>query len=364
MHSAHRDLAARSVLRVPRVVPVLRVLRGAGACAAALLCALAASACQPDAAPALPSFRAVTFNTGTTSSVTHNAGENGGYGDDQAGYSDTYYGNGLAWAAAVDDVHAFFADAGADVVAFQEIFSNLDCADIPAEARAGFVCESWQEGDPSVAQQVLGPDYAVACNLGKPDKCLAVKKSFGHIRGCDGDLCLDGLAGGVVDGCGGGSRIGRGVIDLADGGSLTVVTVHGTSGMAAGDMDCRVKEFRQVFVDLKDGSDKPGADGAHNLILGDFNTDPARLAGADPSADEIDARVNFETPFDFISPIGKDVAPTYAGLVNIDHVISDSLVGACFSSGITPGTPPPSAVSYFDHHPMVCDVGPAGDDVP
>lgn len=326
----------------------------------AVLLAIAAGACADDTqgeAP-LPAFRAVTFNTGTTEGLADNAGENGGYGPEQGAFSEQYYGHGLAWAAAVADVRAFFDATDADVVAFQEIFSSPDCAAIPAEARAGFVCETWQEGDPTVAQLVLGPDYAVACNLGKPDKCVAVKKSFGRIRGCDADLCLDGLDGARVEGCGSGSRVGRAVVELAAGGALTVVGVHGTSGLVETDMDCRVRQFRQIFVDLGDGSGAPAADGAYNLVLGDFNTDPARLDGADPSADELNAHVSFETGFEFISPVGKDVQPTYSGFVNIDHVISDRGRGSCSSIGVTEGTEPISPVRYFDHHPLVCDVAP------
>lgn len=34
-----------------------------------------------------------------------------------------------------------------------------------------------------------------ACHSGKPDKCAAVKRSFGSFRGCGDDFCLEGLMG-------------------------------------------------------------------------------------------------------------------------------------------------------------------------
>ena len=299
------------------------------------------------------SLRVVTFNTGTAGG-SDDAESNQGYGPQQAQWNDEYYGNGLSWWPFVDDVAAYFADLDADVVAFQEIFWPGECPEIPVEAHAGFVCDSWQPGDLTVAERVLGPGWQVACHLGKPDKCVGVRRAFGTFRGCDGDLCLDGLAGGKVDDCGSGSRVGRGVIDLADRGELTVVSFHGTSGFSEEEAACRVAQIEQVFVDVGDG--QPGADGAVNVVLGDFNTDPGRFVGGDASADRWWDFVGDGTAFHFVTDVGEDARPSYGGFFDIDHVVSDVLDGDCWIAGETPGQDGPTASVFFDHRPIVCDV--------
>lgn len=316
--------------------------------------ALVLAHCAPDPLR----FTAVTFNTGTSERTVGGllAESNGGYGPEQAAISDQYYGDGLAWPALITEVARFFESVAPDLVAFQEVFYSGDCAQIPLEAHPGFVCEGWQAGDPTVAQQLVGAGYQVACHVGMPDKCLAVSRRFGRIRGCEGDLCLDGLQGSKVEGCGHGARVGRAVVELAEGGTLTAVNVHGNSGLEAADMACRTQQFERVFSDLGMGDGTPGANGERNLIMGDLNTDPARLAGGDPSADAIVRYVGRGKAFHFVSPIGAEAPPTYAGIVNIDHVISDVFGGECWAPGVMPGHPPLTSIAYFDHKPLVCVV--------
>ena len=299
-------------------------------------------------------FVAVTFNAGTTTGLGHDDGPDDGYSSADADTSDTHYGDGLAWSAFIDDTRAFFDSAEADIVVFQEIFHPGDCLQIPGDATAGFICETWAEGDPTVAQMVLGPNYQVACHLGKPDKCAAVKRSFGSFRGCIDDLCIEGLDGAQVPDCGSGSRIGRGTIELVEGGSFTLVNIHGSSGLSSSDVDCRVQQFEQVFVDLGDG--EPGVNGTANLAMGDLNTDPLRFAGTDASATRFLDFVGDDHDFEFITDTGSTAAPTYQGLVNIDHVVSDAFRGSCWAPGISEGRPPIHDAVYFDHVPIVCDI--------
>jgi len=300
----------------------------------------------------------VTFNTGTTEGMNHDGGPDDGYTEAHATISDTWYGDGLAWVPAVESATAFFADLQPDLVGFQEIFFSDLCVDIPPEATADFVCADWEPGDLTVANRILGDGYQVACHPGHDDKCAAVRTDFGRFAGCDGDFCLEGLDGFTVDGCGNGARVGRGLVELVDGGTLTLVNVHGSSGLAGDDEDCRRRQVDQVFVDLGDG--EPGANGERNLVLGDFNTDPGRWTGSDPSA----ARwLAFAAPpgdddadrtFEFHTEVGPDAPATYAGLANIDHVLSDFATGGCRHPGTTPGEEPVSDARYFDHQPAVC----------
>jgi hypothetical protein len=255
---------------------------------------------------------------------------------------------------AVDAAREFFAAVAADVVVFQEIFFSDECADVPAEARTDFVCETWSPGDPTVAQVVLGEGYQVACHPGKPDACAAVDRAFGTFRGCAEDFCVEGLDGYRIEDCGGGARVARGTIDLVDGGSLTVVSVHGTSGLDGDSIDCRVQQVEQVFVDLGDGS--PGANGEVSLVMGDLNTDPGRSALLDDSAARWNAFVGPRREFHFVTDVGFGATPTYEGLLNIDHVISNGLEGECWVAGVTDGHPGVIEATYFDHKPHVCTV--------
>jgi len=316
------------------------------------LAMMASLACGSDG-PTLE-LTAVTFNTGTTSGLGHDSGPDDGYTSAEADLSDMYYGDGLAWSPFIDDTRAFFDEVDADIVVFQEIFHPGDCAQIPEDAWPGFVCETWIEGDPTVAQMVLGPDYQIACNLGKPDKCAAVKKSVGSLRGCEGDLCLDGLDGATIMGCGSGSRVGRGTIDLVGGGELTLVNLHGSSGLSDSDIGCRVRQFEQAFLDLGDGA--PAANGQINVVMGDLNTDPVRFAGSDASASRFLDFVGADRDFHFVTEDGNGARPTYQGIVNIDHVVSNALQGECWAAGVTPDTSPVTDAVYFDHVPVVCNL--------
>ena len=324
-----------------------------------VLCSSAAGCQDPaddddSAAPgaSIP-LTAVTFNTGTSEAMGHDGEPDDGYSSTHAAFSDQYYGDGLAWLPAVAATTAFLAEVVSDVIAFQEIFHPEECEDIPAEAQTDFICETWQAGDPTVAQAVLGAGYQVMCIPGHPDKCAAVKRAFGSFRGCEDDLCIDGLFGTRVEECGSAPRVGRGIVDLEAGGALTVLAVHGTSGMSGEDMECRARQVEQVFVDLGDG--EPGVNGERNLILGDFNTDPGRMAGYDPSADRWNDFVTGD-PFSFLTAVGEDAPPTYATVLNIDHVISDAATGTCWHAGVTEGHDEVIDAIYFDHLPAVCEL--------
>lgn len=306
-----------------------------------------------DAPPGPLAFVAVTFNTGITEGAHHDLPPDDGFSSDDAKTNADHYGNGLAWRTAIADTKAFFETVNPDVVAFQEIFHPEECAGIAPNDRIGFVCETWAPGDPLVTQMVLGMGYQVACNLGHPDKCAAVKKSFGTFRGCAADVCLDGLDGAQVPTCGQGSRIGRGVIDLVGGGSIAVINVHGSSGFSSDENACRKKQFKLIFSNL-DGQPAAVA-GARNLILGDFNTDPGRLDAVDESADYLNDHVNSNEDFHFITEVGSSAEPTYKTF-NIDHVISDAFGGSCWAAGISSGHPAVTEMTYFDHTAIVCNV--------
>ena len=298
-------------------------------------------------------FTVVTFNTGTTEGLAHDDPPDDGYTSQHATYSDLHYGDGLAWTPAISAATAFFTEVSPDLIGFQEIFYSEECAEIPAAARTDFVCESWSAGDPTVARLILGSGYQVMCHPGKSDKCVAIKKAFGNFRGCNDDFCLEGMEGYRVDGCGSGARVARATVDLVSGGSLTLVNYHGSSGLMDEDEQCRVAQIDQVFVDL--GAGTPGVSGERNLVIGDLNTDPGRLALNDASARRWNDFVGQAHAFHFISAVGEDAPPSYQGILNIDHVMGDVIDGACWVAGLDDQPAVIDAV-YFDHKPVVCPV--------
>jgi hypothetical protein len=308
-------------------------------------------------------FRVVTFNTGSTGPTGTLSGEE--WTTDLRTIGDDFYGNGLAWKPAVEATRLWLAEVDPDVIVFQEIFCTEDCSDIPTAEREHFVCEDWQPGADTVAQMVLGQGYQVMCHPGNNDKCAGVKLDFGTFSACDSDFCLEGMLGAQVPNCGHGSRVGRGTIDLAAGGTLTLVNFHGSSGVVSTDIECRVQQVNQVFVDLGTGDGAPAANGERNLIMGDFNADPVRWSSFDDSAARwLDFVTNPDDPestpgrpFHFISDVGADAEPTYAAMFNIDHVVSDVATGSCWVPGVTPDHDYVlGADLHFDHRPVVCDV--------
>lgn len=292
------------------------------------------------------SLRVITFNTGTGTSP---GGDNGGYTPEMSQRSDEFYGNGMAWPPAIAAVKAFFTEHEPDIASFQEIFDPRECAGLPAAATPGFVCETWQEGDPSVAAMVLGTDYQVACNPGHSDKCIGVRKTFGTIAGCTGDDCLSAGVGAEVPGCGKGARLARFDIDLVGGGRIAVLHVHGSSGVAADDKACRKAQFEAGFA-LLEQPDALSADA--RIVLGDFNTDPVRFATSDPSAVALVSLAE-AAGLQFVTATGWDAPATYNGLASIDHVLADRYGGGCWHAGLD-GHPKVLPYVYFDHLPGVC----------
>jgi hypothetical protein len=326
----------------------------------ALLATLSLSGCSHGSLPPAEELSGnreqatvVTFNTGTPDCSRQSDAE---YTCKHADIAGEWYGTGLAHDALIEDVRDFFDMLEPDIVALQEVFFAGNCPDIPEEFHSGFICESWEPGDTTVAQRILGPDYQIACQRDRPDKCLAVRRAFGQFRGCRNSLCLDFLESGVTDDCGGGARIGRGVIELSTGGTLTVVNIHGSSGITRSDRDCRVQQFEQVFVDILDGSGMPAANGIRNIVLGDINTDPGRFALLDPSAGRWNDFVGPDKSFQQLSDVGlfaKPTHPAHTPLINIDHVASDVFIGECIA-GV------PTEIRAFDHKPIVCNAVESG----
>ena len=312
-------------------------------------------------APEPLKFTVMTFNAGTSSGQLHSKDEeegNGdGYTDEHAKEVDAYYGNSLSWNPLEDRTIEFLAELRPEIVAFQEIFHDPWCEDIEVKPELDLVCNGYTPDRPYQMERLLGDDYQIACNLDAEDKCAAVRKDFGRFVGCPEDeVCFGGIWGpGLGDkNCSKAARIGSIEIELTDGRSLVLVNAHATSGMKNSDMECRKYQFQQIFLDRGDG--KPAAYGDTNLIMGDLNTDPFVLAGADPSADELNKYVGDGKPFHYISSDSAEGPPTHVTTMRIDHVISDVIGGSCVVAGESPGVEPIMETTVFDHRPVICEV--------
>ena len=63
-------------------------------------------------------FKAVTFNSGTSEGMPHDRPPDDGYTSGHAALSDQWYGDGLAWTPAVEATQRFFRKVDPDVVVF------------------------------------------------------------------------------------------------------------------------------------------------------------------------------------------------------------------------------------------------------
>lgn len=329
-----------------------------------------ADAASADAAeiPVPPaSFTIMTFNVGTTDNLDH-SGDPDDYSNELGDIQASFYGNNLAWRPAIAAARALFDLQKPDIVAFQELYwegkCQADCAEIEegdpdqfADACANqvFACQGWKADEPIVVQQVLGPDYAVACAPGHPDNCVGVRKAFATLVQCDEDLCIAGLDGmPPPNNCTSGARVATAVVQVHGGPVLTVVDVHTTAGT---NKTCRKAQFEQVFEDR--GDSKPAAYGeGNNIVLGDMNIDPF-LMEYDASVDYWNMQVGEDKRFHYISSSDKSGPNTHpASFSKLDHVISDNLTGSCVVLGVSEGTTAPlsEGSTYFDHRPVLCTV--------
>lgn len=306
-------------------------------------------------------FTVVTFNAGTSSGQLHSKDEeegNGdGYTDEHAAEVDAHYGNSLSWNPAEAKAAEFLAELKPEIVALQEVFHDPWCEGIEVKPELDLVCSDYSLDRPYQMERLLGDDYQIACNLDAEDRCAAVRKDFGRFVGCPLDeVCFGGIWGPGLEAvnCSKSARIGSIEIELTDGRVLVLVNAHANAGMKESDMECRKHQFQQIFVDRGDG--KPAAFGAANLIMGDLNTDPFLLAGADPSADELNKYVGEGKPFHYISSDSADGPATHVTTMHMDHVISDVILGNCVVAGESPGVAPVMESTVFDHRPVICEV--------
>ncbi len=301
-----------------------------------------------------PSWTVFTFNVGTSKGLAHDV-DGDEYDSEAAEITDQFYHNSLSWQRAEDALAVFVAAERPAIAFLQEVFYDGWCAQGPQPPPDWSVCAHLPPDGALQLERVFGPDYQIACHEGHPDKCIAVRRDIGRIRGCPKDgVCLDGLHGGPPPWpCSHGPRAARAEVDLADGTTLVVVSIHATSGLSAEDAACRAAQFRRVFIDAGDGS--PLAPGSEPVLIGgDLNTDPLMFAASDESAATWNEHVGAGKAFVDLAEPDQDAPASYLGIAHLDHIATNAFEGDCVVAGRSAGVPPVLEATYWDHSPVVC----------
>lgn len=261
----------------------------------------------------------------------------------------TTYADRLAHTEAIAEAADWIAETDPDVVVLQDLFDVRDCELVPADERAGFVCE--EDEPPSVARQVLGDSYTIACHDDNATACIGVHSRFGVPDGCEEEgECLDGAAGDAIEGCPGGARVGRVTIPLVEA-ELTMVNVQASEGMSDPAQACRIAQFEQIWLEM---DEDPAANGDRSVVFGSFETDPARLARRDVSAARLIELHEAAEDFLFVTRTNNRSPGAYRGTFDLDHMTSNFYHGACLYSGIDDAVP--SLGARFDHPAIRCEL--------
>ena len=269
----------------------------------------------------------------------------------------TTYKYKLCYAATEERLAAAIANLDPDVISLQETVSAAQCAAM-TESDAAKVCFATHTAAIEVqARRLVGAAYTVACDTRAHYECVAIKRTWGAIRGCaDGELCIASAVAQTADagaGCDPGFSVSAVTVEPRRGAAFRLVDLHPPSGKAVA---CR----RAALVDVFEGP-AALARGNRSLLSGDFNLDP--FAGTDASEDYLRSRVGPGTAFHFHSGTAEHQPPFLTavydwplGSFTYDHVISNFAAGTCRTLGAAPGTVRLDGGTGTDHRALVCDL--------
>ncbi|MEZ4241729.1 MAG: hypothetical protein R3F59_37390 [Myxococcota bacterium] len=248
---------------------------------------------------------AVTFNTGTTAGLDHDAPPDDGYGDAQAATSDAWYGDGLAWQAAIDDATDWFAALQPDLVAFQEVY------------------------DPTTRRAPRSRPRRALASSARPG-WRAIPRSRSRCS----------------------ARTTRW--------PATPTTPTSASACAARSprSAARCRAPPSTAAGAARGSRGPSSS---SRTAGSSPSSPSTAPPASPPTTRTAAlarSTRCSSTFQWITEVGPDAPLTYGGVATIDHVASDAFTGTCWHAGLTEGHPAVRDAVYFDHRPAVCTLAP------
>lgn len=239
-----------------------------------------------------------------------------------------------------DRITAAIARARPDVVLLSEVITPEQCDTLGPTVDASHVCHpSNRATEPDQARRLLGAEYTIACEPRRGYECVAVRKSFAKLEGCEpGALCRGLLRSAPpVPGCDEGFSIAA-VTATIDGQAVDLVVAHPPSGLMPANITCR-REFLPAALAAK------GAPGSLRqsplaLIGGDFNLDPFRRP---MDADVVYWReqVRFSASATGGALLQHSGLPEHdppywsAWLTHLtwDHVLSEGFAGRCVTLG-------------------------------
>ena len=234
--------------------------------------------------------------------------------------------NGLR-AAAKRGFTRWLSRCGADIVGVQEVRAEL--SDLPPRLTPERMAGRWHAHYSSAGRR--GYSGVALFSRRPPD---SIETSLGAPR-------FD--------------REGR--LQTARFGRVVVVNCYFPNGNGSARDNSRVPYKLAFYRALFEKLQRLRQRGYRVLVMGDFNTDPVRARGSDPSAVALLEYVGERKRYRFLSPTDPRGPATYAGIARIDHVVSDAIEGDCVIPGSSPGTEDvfPDAI-YWDHKPVVCQV--------
>ncbi len=239
------------------------------------------------------------------------------------------------------------ARAKPDVALLSEVLAPGQCDELGPAAPAWHACHpEHRAAEPDQARRLLGPDYTIACEPRRGYECVAVRREFAKLRGCDdGALCRGLLRSAeALPGCDDGFTLSMATVEV-DGVALDVGVAHPPSGFTAEAQACR-RDFLPAVLAPR------GAPGSlrqqpRALVGGDFNLDPYRH-GTDADGTYFLAQVRTSAsaaggPLLLHSGLQEHDPPYWTAPLTRatwDHVVSEGLTGRCVTLGAHEGYPP------------------------
>lgn len=232
---------------------------------------------------------------------------------------------------------------------------------------ADYCDESTWEGDPDrlctgapdrvpyqSIRRLVGDDYTITCDGIAHYDCIAARTERISLEQCPaGELCMGQSTtpphppecehnGGITSVSRADATLGERV--------FRIVAAHPLNAITTEDDACRHAQYRLAFDEL------PGV--LPTLVAGDMNFDPYRFPDLFPSGEYWHTVVGDGNRFTAHSVFEDPPVPTWSGVVTLDYVLSDFLVGHdCDIWGETPDTAPiDDDLERVDHDAVWCSL--------
>lgn len=248
-------------------------------------------------------------------------------------------------------ISAHVQKAMPDIALLSELITPAQCEALAASVDETHVCHPSHQGEQ--ARRILGAGYTIACEPRRGYECIAVRKGFAKIDGCEDGAFCRGLSRTAtpVDGCDDGFTLSSVTIEL-DGEKVDLVVAHPPSGATDESRTCRA-DFLPAA--LEEG----GSIRTQRLAIigGDFNMDPFRR-GEDVDGAYVRSKVRFsfqsgEQALVMHSGLPETNPPFWSAPLNRqtwDLVISNGFQGRCITLGAADDFPALDAPQGEDIH--------------